>query len=75
MDAFLAEHPHVDLDYLPAYHPELHPVDRLWKVLRYGATTNRSFPLLDDLWESIRAEQRRWSPNRIMSVCSVTSCR
>ncbi|MGH7379131.1 MAG: IS630 family transposase [Candidatus Methylomirabilales bacterium] len=72
VDAFLADHPQVDLDYLPAYHPELNPVDRLWKVLRYAATTNRYFLVLDELWNSIRAQQRRWSPQMIMSVCSVT---
>jgi len=72
VDAFLADHPQVDLDYLPAYHPELNPVDRLWKVLRYEATTNRYFPVLDDLWQGIHVQQRRWSPQKIMSVCSVT---
>ena len=72
VDAFLADHPQVDLDYLPAYHPELNPVDRLWKVLRYEATTNRYFPVLDDLWQGIRVQQRRWSPQKIMSICSVT---
>ncbi len=72
VDAFLADHPQVDLDYLPAYHPELNPVDRLWKVLRYEATTNRYFPALDDLWQGIRGQPRRWSPQKIMSVCSLT---
>ncbi len=72
VDAFLADHPEVDLDYLPAYHPELNPVDRLWKVLRYEATTNRYFATLADLWRAIRTEQRRWSPRRIASICSVT---
>lgn len=71
VDAFLAAHPHFDLHYLPSYHPELNPVDRLWKVLRYEATTNRYFPALNDLWQDIRAQQRRWSPCKIMSVCSV----
>lgn len=72
VDAVLAEHPHIDLEYLPAYHPELNPVDRLWKVLRYEATTNRYFPTLDELWRAIRTQQRQWSPQKIMSVCSVT---
>jgi transposase len=72
VDAFLAEHPHFDLEYLPAYHPELNPVVRLWKVLRYEATTNHYFPVLEDLWQGIRRQQRRWSPQRIMSVCSIT---
>ncbi len=44
IDASLAEHPEVDLDSLPAYHPELNRVDRLWKALPYEATTNRYFP-------------------------------
>lgn len=48
MDTFLADHPQIDLDCLPAYHPELNPVDRLRKVLRYEATTNRYFPTLDE---------------------------
>lgn len=45
VEAFLADHPQFDLEYLPSYHLELNPVDRLWKVLRHEATT-----ILENLW-------------------------
>lgn len=74
IDSFLADHPHVDLEYLPTYHPELNLVDRLWKQLRYEVTTSKYFPALDDILFAIRKQQRCWRPLKIISLCKLTYC-
>lgn len=74
IDSFLADHPHVDLESLPPYHPELNLVDRLWKQLRYEATTSRYFPALDDILLAVRKQQRYWSPIKIISLYKITYC-
>ena len=51
----LAENPHLSFKRLPAYSPQLNPIERLWKVLRRRATHNRLFDALSDLKCSIRA--------------------
>ncbi len=73
IDSFLADHPRFDLEYLPAYHPALNPVDRLWKQLRYEVTTNRYCSNLDQLLRTIRRQQRHWSPQKIVSLCKKTN--
>jgi len=55
IDEALAEHPHLRFKRLPAYSPQLNPIERLWKVLRRRATHNRLFEALADLKHSIRA--------------------
>lgn len=74
IDSFLANHPHVDLEYLPTYHPELNLVDRLWKQLRYEVTTSKYFPSLDDILFAVRKQQRYWRPLKITSLCKITYC-
>jgi transposase len=51
----LAENPHLKFKRLPAYSPQLNPIERLWKVLRRRATHNRLFDALADLKSSLRA--------------------
>jgi transposase len=51
----LAENPHLKLKPLPAYSPQLNPIERFWKVLRRRATHNRLFDALADLKRSLRA--------------------
>jgi transposase len=55
IDEALAENPHVKFKRLPAYSPQLNPIERLWKVLRRRATHNRLFDALADLKRSVRA--------------------
>ena len=50
----LAEHPHLELKRLPAYSPQLNPIERFWRVLRRRATHNRLFDTLADLKRSVR---------------------
>ncbi len=52
--AALAENPHLELERLPSYSPQLNPVERFWRVLRRRATHNRLFDTLADLKRSVR---------------------
>ena len=51
----LAENPHLELKRLPAYSPQLNPIERFWRVLRRRATRNRLFDTLADLRRSLRS--------------------
>ena len=55
IDEALAENPHLKFKRLPAYSPQLNPIERFWKVLRRRATHNRLFDALADLKRSVRA--------------------
>jgi len=55
VDAALADNPHLEFPRLPAYSPQLNPIERFWKKLRRRATHNRLFDTLADLKSSIRA--------------------
>jgi transposase len=54
IDEALAENPHLLFKRLPAYSPQLNPIERFWKMLRRRATHNRLFDSLADLKGSIR---------------------
>jgi len=51
----LADHPHLELQRLPSYSPQLNPIERFWRVLRRRATHNRLFDTLADLRRSLRS--------------------
>jgi transposase len=55
VDEALADNPHLKFKRLPAYSPQLNPIERFWKKLRRRATHNRLFDSLADLKRSIRA--------------------
>jgi transposase len=55
IDDALAENPHLRFKRLPAYSPQLSPIERFWKVLRRRATHNRLFDTLAGLKRSLRA--------------------
>jgi transposase len=55
IDEALADNPHLKFKRLPAYSPQLNPIERFWKVLRRRATHNRLFDALADLRRSLRA--------------------
>jgi hypothetical protein len=50
----LADNPHLELKRLPAYSPQLNPIERFWRVLRRRATHNRLFDSAADLRRSLR---------------------
>ena len=69
---FLKEHVSLMLEYLPPYHPELNPQERIWRMIRYEVTTNRYYLSVDAVHQSIRLQQHRWKPIKIRSLCRVT---
>jgi transposase len=72
IDRFLQKHPCLHLDYLPCYQPGLNVQERLWKQIRYEATTNRWFENLEAIWLAILRALRSWSPKKIRRLCNIS---
>lgn len=50
---FLKKHPRLHVEFLPAYAPELNPVEFLWSWLKTNPLANRSSPGLDQLSDDL----------------------
>ncbi len=72
VEKFLRTHRRLHLDYLPPYQPGLNPQERIWRQIRFEATTNRGFETLEDLWTTVQKTTRSWSPNKIRRLCNIT---
>lgn len=72
VERFLQTHPRLHLAYLPRYQPALNPQERIWRRVRYEATTNRWFETLDTIWETVRRTTHSWSPQKIRRLCHIT---
>lgn len=72
IDNFLKTHRRLRLEYLPPYQPGLNPQERLWRQVRYEATTNRWFESLDDIWKAVQKTNRSWSPKKVKRICVIT---
>lgn len=71
VDQFLRTHRRLHLVPLPPYQPGLNAQERLWRQLRYEATTNRWFEDLDGVWTTIRTTARSWSAHKIRRLCNL----
>lgn len=71
LDRFLRVHSRIHLEYLPPYQPALNMQERIWKQVRYEATTNRWFKTLDVTWTTVRQTVRHWSPHKIQRLCNI----
>jgi len=62
------------LDYLPAYSPELNPIERVWKLTRRRCLHNRYFAHLDDVIQAVESEFAAWiKPNNTLRrLCAIT---
>lgn len=62
------------LDYLPAYSPELNPIERIWKLLRKNCTHNQYFETLEDLVDAVDTEVAAWkTPNPVLrKLCGIS---
>lgn len=49
-----------DLDFLPAYSPELNPIERVWKLTRRLCLHNRYFESLDTVITAVENEFGNW---------------
>jgi len=72
VNAFLAAHREIHLEYLPTYQPGLNAQERIWRQTRYDATTNQYFETLDDVWNAVRTSTRRWSPATVRRLCHIS---
>jgi transposase len=55
--------------FLPAYSPELNPIERVWRITRRKVTHNRYFPSIEDLRLALVSQFMKWQiPNPILKV-------
>src|SRR4030042_963943 len=55
--------------FLPAYSPELNPIERVWRVTRRKGTHNRYFQSLEDLRIALISQFIKWEqPNHALKV-------
>jgi transposase len=68
-DFFTSHRERLTLLYLPAYSPELNPIERVWRITRRKATHNRYFSSLSDLYTALAAQFQQWQlPNSFLKV-------
>lgn len=72
IEAFLKKHPRLCLEYLPAYQPGLNMQERVWRQVRYEATTNFWFEDIDLIWCVVQKTARSWSKQKITRLCNIT---
>jgi transposase len=68
-----AHEPDFTLLFLPAYSPQLNPIERVWKLLRRLWIHNRYFSSIDELAILVNAQFRIWTrPNPVLRrLCAV----
>jgi len=55
--------------FLPAYSPELNPIERVWRITRRKVTHNRYFPSIEDLRIALVSQFMVWAlPNSSLKV-------
>jgi transposase len=63
----------IELLFLPAYSPELNPIERVWKLARRLCVHNRYFAEFSELIDTLADRFYAWSkPNKeLASLCSI----
>jgi len=59
----------IEIEFLPAYSPELNPVERLWKWFRQECTHNRIFEGLEKMMDALQKTYLRLGPNKLATLC------
>lgn len=72
VEKFLRTHRRLHLDYLPPYQPGLNPQERIWRQIRFEATTNRWFETLGEVWTTVQRTTRSWSQSKVRRLCNIT---
>lgn len=62
----------IHCEYLPPYQPKCNLQERIWKRIRYEATTNRWIGTIDETWFIVKKTFHSWSPDKIKRLCSIT---
>jgi transposase len=62
------------LDFLPAYSPELNPIERVWKLTRRMCLHNRYFPELEMVSASVESLFNTWlrKSDDLRRLCAIT---
>jgi transposase len=68
---FVTQSRRLRISYIPKYHPELNPQERLWGTMRYEETTNTYYEAEDEIKSSIFKRSQSWKPTKILSLCHV----
>lgn len=68
---FIISHKELRLRYLPPYQPGLNLQERVWRRVRYEATTNQWFEDPENIWEAVQANFRHWSPKKLKRLCNI----
>ena len=65
---------HLKLMFLPAYSPQLAPIERVWKLTRRLATHNRYFPTLGEVLQAVNVPFNRWRrpDSTLRRLCCIT---
>lgn len=61
--------PNITLLYLPAYSPELNPVERLWAFLKSHYLSNRAYENYDHLFQSCGQAWNQLTTEQFRSIC------
>ena len=71
---FLDANPHIILEFLPPYSPELNTIERVWKIIRSKGTHNRYFPSIADLIMAVKEQFDQYSRtnNVLKKLCAIT---
>ena len=69
VEAFVNTHARLHLAYLPRYQAGLNLQERIWRRVRYEATTNRWFENLNAIWKTIGNTTHSWSPQKVRRLC------
>jgi len=69
--SFLRTHTRIRLAYLPPYQPGLNPQERIWRQVRYEATTSRWFECLDMIWETVQVTTHSWTKDKLNQLCNL----
>jgi transposase len=68
---FLLTHTRIRLVYLPPYQPGLNAQERIWRQVRYEATTSRWFECLDMIWETVQVTTHSWTKVKLRRLCKI----
>lgn len=62
------------LDFLPAYSPDLNPIERVWKLTRRLCLHNQYFPSLDHVIEAVEWQFMQWAHGNetLRRLCAIT---
>jgi transposase len=60
----------IEIIFLPAYSPELNPVERLWKHIKASSTHNRLFNTLNELEAALIRFFEKLTDSSLQTLCS-----